>query len=404
MAICGQVSQAVALGLALSRQRESEDRFRRLAENSQDVIYRLRLRPRPVYEYVSPAVMAISGYSPEECYADPELHLRLIHPDDRPEFEAAAAGREPTEPLLLRFRHRDGHIVWIESRYTLVRDRAGEIVAMEGVARDITERKAAEAERERLLEAEQEARRQAEAATRARGEFMSIAAHELRTPVASLQGYAQVTLREIEKSGSVNPARLAKSMQQIDAQSKRLTTLIERLLDLSRLEAGKVVLTRQEVDLSAVVESLANAIRHSHPGREIELDCGQTVCASVDSSRLEQIITNLIDNALKFSPPESTVLIEVATDGPGWATIAVRDHGIGIPEDKRSHVFEQFFQAHGQHGGLGIGLYVSRQIAEMHGGTIHLEVPEGGGSRFVVRLPVVQCDGSDGANSSLAKV
>lgn len=255
-------------------------------------------------------------------------------------------------------------------------------------------------ERERLLATEQEARNLAEKAVKVRDEFMSGAAHELKTPVTSLRGYAQVLIRQYEKTGTVDPGRLLKSMKAIDAQSKRLTRLTEQLLNLSRLETGKLTLALEKTDVVGLVENLISAIRHSHPRRTIEFRGGQDVFADVDGDRLEQVVTNLIDNGIKFSDEIAPVEVEVDHDGTGWVKITVRDHGIGIPEEQRGRIFEQFYQAHAErhYGGMGIGLFISRQITEMHGGTITVEQPADGGTSFVVRLPIsrAQEDGVGG--------
>ena len=272
-----------------------------------------------------------------------------------------------------------------------VAERTAELAAAnDALKREIVERMRVEAERERLLASTQEARARAEAAVRARDDFLSIAAHELKTPITSIYGFAQVMLRQFAKTGSFDPARMTRAMETMVQQSKRLTKLTEQLLNLSRLESGKLVLTREEVDLAPLVESFVDTIRHSHPERTIEFHNGERVRALVDPLRLEQVVTNLVDNALKFSPDESSVEIDVDMNDSYWARVAVRDYGIGIPAEKQRHIFERFFQAHaaGHYGGMGIGLFVSRQIVEMHGGSISVEQPEDGGSRFVVQLPV----------------
>ncbi|MCL4531981.1 MAG: HAMP domain-containing histidine kinase [Actinobacteria bacterium] len=273
-----------------------------------------------------------------------------------------------------------------------VAERTAELAtANDALKREIVERMRVEEERERLLASTQEAKAQAETAVKARDEFLSIAAHELKTPVTSIHGFAQVMLRQFEKTGGFDAARMSRALETMVQQSRRLTKLTEQLLNLSRLESGKLVLTPEEVDLVALVESCVDAVRHSRPERAIEFHSWNVdeVRASVDPLRLEQVVTNLLDNALKFSPDESPVEVDVETDDGRWAIVVVRDHGIGIPAEERSHIFERFFQAHSSnhYGGMGIGLSVCREITEMHGGSIVVEQPEDGGSRFIVRLP-----------------
>ena len=274
-----------------------------------------------------------------------------------------------------------------------VAERTAELAAAnDALKREIAERMRIEEEREQLLASTQEAKAQAEAAVKVRDEFLSIAAHELKTPVTSIHGFAQVMLRQFEKSGSFDSARMSRALETMVQQSRRLTKLTEQLLNLSRLESGKLVLTPEEVDLVALVESCVDAVRHSRPERTIEFHngSGDGVHASVDPLRLEQVVTNLLDNALKFSPDECPVEVDVDRDDNHWVIVAVRDYGIGIPTEERGHIFERFFQAHSSnhYGEMGIGLSVCREITEMHGGTITVEQPEDGGSRFVVRLPM----------------
>lgn len=271
-----------------------------------------------------------------------------------------------------------------------VAERTAELeAANRSLKREIDARERAEKERERLLVTEREARKLAEEAVRKRDEFISVAAHELKTPVTSLRGYAQVLLRQYERTGALDPERVTRAMEAISQQTNKLTSLTEQLLNLSRIEMGKLKLAAEETDLAALVGEVVGRMRLSNPARVIECRADGRICAFVDPLRVEQVVTNLIDNALKFSPPGSPVEVEAGKNGEGWARIIVRDHGIGIPEDMRSHVFERFFQAHPErhYGGMGIGLSVVRQVVEMHGGTIALGQPEDGGSVFVVCLP-----------------
>lgn len=276
---------------------------------------------------------------------------------------------------------------------------------------DVTGREGAEAEREQLLErlrqanqellaaglreqeSAEEARRRAEEAERAvrsRDEFLSLAAHELKTPLTSLRGFSQAILRKHDKTGAIDRAEVVHALRHIDRQTKRLADLAHQLLDVSRLEAGKLVVDREETPISSMVNDALASIREVYPKRVFQVRDAGSAKAWIDPSRMEQVITNLVENAVKFSPANTPVEIDVVTDGQDQIVISVRDHGRGIPEDDRSKVFRRFYQAHPQqhYGGMGLGLYISSQIVEMHGGTIACEAPEGGGSRFVVRLPV----------------
>lgn len=243
---------------------------------------------------------------------------------------------------------------------------------------------------EAALASEFAARRAAEDALRVRDEFLSIASHELRTPLTAISGYTQVVLRQLERDGQLQPERFAQSLQTIRGQAGKLSRLITQLLDVSRLETEKLSLERVPTDLTDLVEQTVAVVRVVGGQHRITVEAPSSLEALVDPLRLEQVLTNLLDNAVKYSPEESEVEVVLRRDGADALELAVRDHGPGIPAEKRDQLFERFYQAHasGHHGGMGLGLYISREIVELHGGTIRAEFPSDGGSRFVVRLPV----------------
>jgi signal transduction histidine kinase len=226
----------------------------------------------------------------------------------------------------------------------------------------------------------------AEAAVAGRDEFISVAAHDLRTPIASLRGYAQLALRHL---GTDNPdlERVRRSVSQVLEQTGRLTRMMERLLDVARLEGGKVRLERTETDVASLISDVVAACQAAQPERNIVLRT-ERLFACVDPVRLEQVVTNLLDNALKFSPPAAPVEVDVEGE-PDQVRITVRDYGPGVPVARRARLFERYFQAHEPQAdlGVGLGLYISRHFVELHDGSIALESPPDGGSRFVVLLP-----------------
>lgn len=255
---------------------------------------------------------------------------------------------------------------------------------------EIAERKRAEARLQAALAAERSAREAAEAALRLRDEFLSVAAHELKTPLTSLSGYAQLVLRRLSREGLIEPAQVVQAMETITGQSAKLSRLLNQLLDISRLEAGKLSLEPQLTDLAALVAQVVGIVQTSSDRHAIALQRPATLMASIDPLRLEQVLTNLLDNAIKYSPAGSPVDV-LLTDCPGGvAEVAVRDRGLGIPPEQRGQIFDRFYQAHGNgyRSGLGLGLYICRQIVELHGGEIRAEFPPDGGTCFVVRLPI----------------
>jgi PAS domain S-box-containing protein len=239
---------------------------------------------------------------------------------------------------------------------------------------DVTERKRAED--------------QLRQAVRSRDEFLSVAAHELKTPVTSLRGFAQVLLRRLYKQRHIDQEQLQRSLERIDQQSARLAVLVEQLLDISRLEAGRLQLNCHMTDLVSLVQNVASAIQNETGHHALSIHTPATLRISIDPIRIEQVLVNLLNNAVKFSPDGGTIDIKVYTED-NCACVSVTDYGIGVPAEQRQYIFERFYQAHGNGylGGMGIGLYISRQIAELHHGALTAEFPSDASTRMVLRLP-----------------
>jgi signal transduction histidine kinase len=236
--------------------------------------------------------------------------------------------------------------------------------------------------------AERRAREEAEAAVRQRDELLSVASHELRSPITSLRGYVQWLPRQLERDGSVDANRLHTALRVIDQQSDKLTRLIGQLLDTSRAELGKLELEPSVVDLCVLARDVARSFEDT-TGRSAAVRVPSwPVLTLADPLRLEQVLLNLLDNAAKFD--QSGLPIEVMVDGPaaGRVTLSVRDHGAGVPPGDRERIFEPYAQTEPgrQAGGMGLGLYICRQIVAKHGGTIDVQSPAGGGARFNVTL------------------
>jgi signal transduction histidine kinase len=222
-----------------------------------------------------------------------------------------------------------------------------------------------------------------------KGEFLSIAAHELKTPVTSLRGYAQLTRRHLSTAREPNVPRIAQALEVIDRQSTKLGSLVSQLLDVSRLETDHLTLDPVETDLVALAEGIVRMERLNAPDHEIVLTAPDPVVASVDALRLEQVLQNLIDNAIKFSPNGSRIDVAVSLVEPELAEIVVTDQGSGIPSEHLPHIFERAYQGGEVHrtAGLGLGLFISRQVVELHGGRIEAVSPPGGGARLTITLP-----------------
>lgn len=247
-------------------------------------------------------------------------------------------------------------------------------------------------ERLRLIEEREQAKEalaEAEAAVAERDEFLSVAAHELKTPMTSLHLAVQFLLRQFDRGVAVEPQVVRRALQAIEQQSSKLGRLVSQLMETVRYDTGRLELDQRVEDVTGLVERLVDEAQATTQRHQMVLTAEPEIMAVVDALRLEQVVGNLLDNAIKFSPEGDRIEVHVSSPTAGTVQVAVRDRGIGIPSERRADVFERFYQARpGNKGsGLGLGLYVSRLIVESHGGKIVAEFPEDGGTRFVVNLP-----------------
>jgi signal transduction histidine kinase len=247
-------------------------------------------------------------------------------------------------------------------------------------------------EHARLYEAADRARRAAEAAgqqVRLRDEFLSVAAHELRTPITGMRTASQVILRPLLRGEEITRERLMRMATVIDQESDKLARLVTQLLDLSRLEGGKLGLQRTPTDVVALVRAVVDRVQAQAWNVTIQVEAEAPLLALVDPLRIEQVLTNLLDNAVKFGPEGGEITVTCTRPTVEVVQIVVQDQGIGLDPSEQERIFERFYQvsADERTTGLGLGLYISREIVQSHGGRIWAESPPDGGARFVVELP-----------------
>jgi signal transduction histidine kinase/DNA-binding response OmpR family regulator len=227
-------------------------------------------------------------------------------------------------------------------------------------------------------------------AVQVRDEFLSIAAHELKTPVTSLRGFAQTLLRYLDKHGTFQVNQLQHGLRIIDQQAVKLSTLVSQLLDISRFQAGHLELEWAKTDLTRLVTEAVMTVQRNTERHTFTVQAPSSLLVWIDPLRIEQVLINLLDNAIKYSPGGGPVYVELSVLAEHSMCLTVTDHGLGIPVEHRQQIFDRFYQAHkdGSIEGLGLGLYISRQIVDLHGGQIWVDTPSEGGTRFVIQLPI----------------
>jgi PAS domain S-box-containing protein len=285
---------------------------------------------------------------------------------------------------------KDGRRLDISVTVSPVRNAAGRIVAASKIARDVTERRRLEDERDRLLEA-------AQAASRAKDQLLATVSHELRTPLNSILGYARLL-----ESGSLDDAARHHALAVIARSAQTQKELIDDLLDVSRVVTGRMLLTFEACDFPAVVAGAVDTVRPAADAKGITLstalaaDVGKVRCAP---DRVRQIVWNLAMNAIKFTPAGGRVEVGLTRSG-GYVCVTVTDTGVGIGPEHLPHVFEMFRQEDASstraHGGLGLGLALVKSLVELHGGRVAAEsAGKGKGARFTVMFPVPGAGAAD---------
>jgi PAS domain S-box-containing protein len=321
-------------------------------------------------------------------------HITLIIPTERLSEEDDVISRirrgervDHFETVRLR---KDGSTVEVSITVSPVRDSEGVIIGASKIARDISDRRRTEEEREELLARAQAARSEAEAANRAKDDFLATLSHELRTPLNAILGWAQVL-----GNARSDPDTVDRALETITRNAKQQARLIEDLLDLSSILRGKVRLDRRPVDLVSVVTEALATIRTAAEAKEVDIRTRfdpSVGAVSGDPERLQQVFWNLLSNAVKFTPQRGIVDLGVET-AASRVVVRISDTGIGIRPDLLPVIFERFRQADSSitrtHGGLGLGLAIVKQLVDLHGGTVEAASRgEGHGATFTVTLPM----------------
>ncbi len=357
--------------------------------------------------YISVNLHDILGYHPEEIYKNNDFWHDHIHPDDRPMvFQNLAQLFVENQHIIdYRFRHQDGHYLWVHDQLHLVRDDKNNVIDVVGSITDITQRKDIEqsilqnSENMEILIAERTAelvvaRDAALSAENAMSTFLSNMSHELRTPLHGILSFANFGIKKHQKA---KPEKLKQYFTEIHDSGENLLLLINNLLDLSKLRAGKVVYDFHLADLGDVIQDVVRELRLLAKERQIEIDYQSQIESTdimMDQMKMAQVVRNLLSNAIKFTKESSIIKITLDIDSDNNQRIKVCDQGVGIPDDECELIFEAFLQSSKTRtnaGGTGLGLPICKEIIEVgHQGSIGVSNRIEGGTIFTVTIPSVQ--------------
>ncbi|MFM9266879.1 PAS domain S-box protein [Tychonema sp. BBK16] len=393
--VASLVQDVTEFQTTLSQLRASEERFRQLAENIHEVFW-IREPNQKHIVYVSPACEKIWNRSSQILCSKPESFWEAIHMGDRDRvkaaFEKQAQGDYDEEYRVVR---SNGSVCWVRDRAFPVRNETGEIYRIVGIAEDITQRK--------LAEEFQKVAQTAQAASQAKSAFLANMSHELRTPLNAIIGYSDILKEDAEDLGCKD---FIPDLHKIQTAGKHLLSLISDILDISKIEAGRMELYLETFNPASLIDDVVFTVESlvEKNSNKFEIDCASDLGVMyADIIKTRQILLNLLSNAAKFTK-SGTIKISIervtnktsnipkSEDCSDSIIFRVADTGIGIPSEQLQHLFQAFMQGDPsttrQYGGTGLGLTISRHFCLMMGGEMQVESELGCGSVFTVRLPV----------------
>jgi PAS domain S-box-containing protein len=368
--------------------KESEARFRNMADHAPVMLWVTDFTGGCVY--LNRKWCAFTGQSLDAGLG--KGWLAALHPDDaahRTRSLAAVSSEQGALEVEYRLRRHDGCYVWVLEASSPRFDESGAFLGYVGSVTDISDRKQNEERRESLLKLEQAGRSRAEEASRVKDEFLAMLSHELRTPLSAVLGWVRML-----RTGMVQGEKREQALETIERNARAQVQLIEDLLDVSRILSGKLKLEIEPVNVDMVVAQAIETVRPAAEAKAVRLQAAldSNCLIMADATRLEQVVWNLLANAVKFTPKQGRVMVTVVRVDSS-VQLTVSDTGQGVPSSFLPHVFERFSQAEGgpsrRAGGLGLGLSIVKHVVEAHGGTVAVfSEGEGKGSEFVVRIPL----------------
>ena len=365
--------------------KEAEAKYRSIFENATVGIYRSTTDSQGRLLTVNPAFAQIMGYESPEAMVESVTDIRsqfYVNPADRERFRYLLREKGMVQGFETLFHRKDGETIDVSISGILIKNENGEIIYYEGILEDITEKK--QASQLRI------AKEAAEAANKHKSEFLANMSHELRTPLNAILGYTELILDNIY--GEV-PDKIREVLERLDKNGRHLLSLINDVLDLSKIEAGQLILALAEYSMVDVIQTVITAVEALAAEKNLKLNVSVPANLKLgkgDQKRISQVLLNLVGNAIKFTE-KGEVRVEVGVSDETFS-ISVSDTGPGISKADQEKIFEEFQQADGsstrEKGGTGLGLSIAKKIVEMHGGQIWVESTLGKGSNFKFTLPI----------------
>jgi len=374
--------------------KKSEEKFRNMVETTSDCIW--EVDKNGVYTYVSPKIKDILGYEPEEIVGKPQFDFM---PKDEVKkivnfFKKIKKNRKPFASLENWNVHKNGTRVLLETSGVPLLDERGNLIGYRGIGRNITERKRMEEKIEHTtmgyLQQSEEIEK-LKSLDKEKDEFLNLMTHELRTPLTSIIGMTEILLSK-KLDGLTNEQ--SKSLNIVLDESMHLKKIINRILTVVRLEKGKIEIEMKPLDISNIIEATVKSLKSMADERDINIALEvpeKLPLVKADKGYVVEVLNNLIDNAIKFSPRKSEIIVSAGVKGK-HVLIKVKDNGIGIDEKSKPHIFEKFYQSDmsisKMYGGTGLGLYACKLIIQKMKGDSGFTSSVGKGSTFYFSLPI----------------
>jgi hypothetical protein len=343
---------------------EAEERARIAIESAELGFYEINMQSREMI--ADKRLHEIFGADPSTSRAK---LIATIHPDDLPIRRKAFKEALTTSHLSYEVRiiRKDERVHWIKVTGKLTSDEKGKPVKMHGVVQDITKVKEMEYQKD---------------------DFIGIVSHELKTPLTTLKAYAYILQERFKSSQDEVAPLIAKMGSQVD----RLNYIVQDLLDVTRIESNRIRFREVQFNFSELVSNIVGEIQSTNKTHHIIIDVLQPVCINADKERMSQVLTNLLTNAIRYSPEGSSIIVSTGWQD-GQMVCSIKDFGRGIPKESQVKIFERFFQVseiNRSNAGFGLGLYISAQIIKRQNGKIWVESEPGKGSTFYLSMPAVE--------------